>query len=79
MPSNNIDESLKKEISRTINSWLDYNDGNKINLVAVNFNIVINDKYDYGDTLDKILIYCNASLQNGINVLQFINNDFKGV
>lgn len=78
MPSNNIDESLKKEISRTINNWLDYNDGNKINLVAVNFNIVINDKYDYGDTLDKILIYCNASLQNGINVLQFINNDFKG-
>ena len=78
MPSNNIDESLKKEISRTINNWLDYNDGNKINLVAVNFNIVINDKYDYGDTLDKILIYCNASLQNGINVLQFINNGFKG-
>lgn len=77
MPSNNIDESLKKEISRTINNWLDYNDGNKINLVAVNFNIVINDKYDYGDTLDKILIYCNASLQNSINVLQFINNDFK--
>lgn len=77
MPLNNIDESLKKEISRTINNWLDYNDGNKINLVAVNFNIVINDKYDYGDTLDKILIYCNASLQNSINVLQFINNDFK--
>lgn len=77
MPLNNINKSLKSEMSQVINDWLNYNDGSKINLVAVNFNITINDKYDYGDTLDKILIYCNASLQNSINVLQFINNDFK--
>ena len=36
-----------------------------------------NDKYDYVSHIDAILLHCNESLENSINILQFINNEYK--
>ena len=68
---------IKDTVSQTINEYLNYVDGYKINLIATYFELTISDKYDYGDTLDTILYFCNDSLSNSIAVLDFINNDYK--
>lgn len=74
---NNKQVSVKNAIAKTINEYLEYVDGHKINLIATYFELTINDKYDYGDTLDTILYFCSDSLMNSIAVLDFINNDYK--
>lgn len=73
----NNDKSLNIVISGTINDYLDFIDGSKIRLIANNFNLEYDDKYDYGNILDLILYFTSESLENSIKVLQFINNDFK--
>lgn len=74
---NNMQVDIKDTVSQTINEYLNYVDGYKINLIATYFELTISDKYDYGDTLDNILYFCNDSLMNSIAVLDFINNDYK--
>ena len=74
---NNMQVSIKDEIAHTLNEYLNYVDGYKINLIATYFELTINDKYDYGATLDSILYFCSDSLMNSIAVLDFINNDYK--
>lgn len=74
---NNKQVSIKNAIAKTINEYLEYADGRKINLIATYFELTINDKYDYGVTLDSILYFCSDSLMNSIAVLDFINNDYK--
>ena len=74
---NNKQVSVKNAIAKTINEYLEYVDGYKINLIATYFELTINDKYDYGATLDSILYFCSDSLMNSIAVLDFINNDYK--
>lgn len=74
---NNMQVNVKNAIAKTINDYLEYVDGRKINLIATYFELTINDKYDYGDTLDTILYFCSDSLMNSIAVLDFINNDYK--
>ena len=74
---NNKQVSLKSEIAKTIDKYLEYVDGNKINLIATYLNFKIYDKYNYGSTLDDIKYYCNVSLSNSLIVLNFINNDYK--
>lgn len=74
---NNMQVNIKDTVSQTINEYLNYVDGYKINLIATYFELAINDKYDYGNTLDTILYFCSDSLMNSIAVLDFINNDYK--
>ena len=74
---NNMQVNVKNAIAKTINDYLEYVDGRKINLIATYFELTINDKYDYGATLDSILYFCSDSLMNSIAVLDFINNDYK--
>ena len=74
---NNKQVSVKNAIAKTINEYLNYVDGYKINLIANYFELTIDDKYDYGATLDSILYFCSDSLMNSIAVLDFINNDYK--
>lgn len=76
MKNNNL-VSLKSEIANTIDEYLEYVDGYKINLIATYLNFNIYDKYDYGSALNDIKYYCNVSLSNSIIVLNFINNDYK--
>ena len=70
---------LRLVISQSINEWLEYHNGADLRLITSKFNIdpVTNDRYDYVSYMDAILFYCNDSLQNSINVLQFINNEYK--
>ena len=79
MPLNNINKSLKSEISQAVNEWLEYQNGLELRFITSKFNIdpMTNDKYDYVSYMDSILFYCNASLENSINILQFINNEYK--
>ena len=73
----NNDKSLNITISGTINYHLKYIDGRKIRLIADNFKLQYDDKYDYSHILDLILYFTSESLGNSIKVLQYINNDFK--
>lgn len=75
---NNNGANLSLTVAEQINKFLEYVDGNKINLVATHFGLVIDDKYDYGETLDKIMYFCCKSLSNSIEVLKFIDNGYKG-
>lgn len=74
---NNIGKNLKDSIASEINSYLNYVDGSKINLIANYLELTINDKYDYGSTLDEILYYCCNSLANCNKVLLFIDNNYQ--
>ena len=74
---NNMQVNIKDTVSQTINEYLNYVDGYKINLIATYFELTIDDKYDYGATMDSILYFCSDSLMNSIAVLDFINNDYK--
>lgn len=76
---NAIGNDLKLDISLALNEWLNYQNGIELRFITSKFNIdpMTNDKYDYGSYMDSILFYCNASLENSINILQFINNDYK--
>ena len=76
---NNLNIELSSAIATQITLWLGYVDGAKLRLITSHFNIdlMTNDKYDYGCYLDSILYYCNDSLDNSINVLNFINNNYK--
>jgi hypothetical protein len=75
--SNNLGKDLQDSLSGTINNYLNYVDGNKINLLANHIKVSVSDKYDYGATLDEILYFCHVSLENCIVVLNFINNDYQ--
>lgn len=76
---NAIGNDLKLDISLALNEWLNYRNGMELRLIADKFNIdpVTDDKYDYGSFMDAILFHCNDSLENSLNILQFINNDYK--
>lgn len=76
---NAIGNDLKLDISRTLNEWLEYQNGIKLRFIASEFNIDImtNDIYDYVSYIDAILLHCNDNLGNSINILQFINNGYK--
>lgn len=69
--TNSLDVDLRLVISQTINEWLNYRNGLELRLITDKFNInpMTNDKYDYGSYMDSILFYCNASLENSINIL----------
>ena len=76
---NAIGNDLKLDVSLALNEWLNYRNGIELRLITAKFKIdpMTNDKYDFGSYMDSILFYCNASLENSINILQFINNDYK--
>lgn len=79
MTTNNMNIKLSSLIATQLNLWLDYVEGAKLRLITDYFNIdpMTNDKYDYGCYMDAILYHCNDSLENSINILNFINNDYK--
>ena len=76
---NSVGSDLKIGISQALNQWLEYNTGIELRIITNEFKIdpMTDDKYDYVSYMDAILSYCNASLENSINILQFINNDYK--
>ncbi len=76
---NAIGNDLKLDISQTLNEWLNYRNGMELRLIADKFKIdpVTDDKHDYGSYMDAILFHCNDSLENSLNILQFINNEYK--
>lgn len=76
---NAIGNDLKLNISQTLNGWLNYQNGIELRFITSEFNInpMTNDKYDYVSYIDAILLHCNDSLENSINILQFINNEYK--
>ena len=76
---NAIGNDLKLNISQTLNGWLNYQNGIELRFITSKFNInpMTNDKYDYVSYIDAILLHCNDSLENSINILQFINNEYK--
>ena len=76
---NAIGNDLKLNISQTLNEWLNYQNGIELRFITSKFNInpMTNDKYDYVSYIDAILLHCNDSLENSINILQFINNEYK--
>lgn len=76
---NSVGNDLKLDISQTLNEWLNYRNGIELRLITNEFNIdpMTSDKYDFGSYMDAILFHCNDSLENSINILQFINNEYK--
>ena len=76
---NAIGKDLKLDISQSLNEWLNYRSGHELRLIVSMFGIdqMTDDKHDLGSFMDAILYYCNASLSNSIDVLTFINNDYK--
>ena len=76
---NAISNDLKLDISQSLNEWLNYCSSHELRLIVSRFDIntMANDKYDYVSYIDAILLHCNESLENSINILQFINNEYK--
>ena len=76
---NAMGNDLKLDISQTLNEWINYRGGYELQLVVSRFGIdhMTDDKHDFGSYMDSILFYCNKSLSNSIEVLTFINNNYK--
>ena len=76
---NAIGNDLKLDISQALNEWLNYRSGHELQLIVSMFDIdtMTDDKHDLRSLMDAILYYCNESLENSIDVLTFINNDYK--
>ena len=75
---NSVGADLRLDISQALNQWLNYRNSIELRIITNEFKIdpMTSDKYDYGAYMDAILFYCNASLENSINILQFINNEY---
>ena len=75
---NAIGNDLKLDISQALNEWLNYRSGHELQLIVSMFDIdtMTDDKHDLRSLMDAILYYCNESLENSIDVLTFINNDY---
>lgn len=75
---NAVGADLRLDISQALNQWLEYRNGIELRVIINEFKIdpMTSDKYDYGAYMDAILFHCNASLENSINILQFINNEY---
>ena len=76
---NAISNDLKLGISQSLNEWLNYCNGIELRLIVSRFGIdpMTDDRHDLGSFMDAILYYCNDSLSNSIEILTFINNDYK--
>ena len=76
---NAIGNDLKLDISQALNEWLNYRSGHELQLIVSMFDIdpMTDDKHDLGSFMDAILYYCNTRLSNSIEILKFINNDYK--
>lgn len=70
-------EQLKNKLVRTTMKWLNTAEPYLLRSITNKLDIKVNtnDIYDYGVYMDEIEIYCYASLENTIKVLNIIDTN----